>query len=151
MALTLRTMTQGECVSLLEQSRCGHLACCSDGQPYIVPIYFSYDKGVLYSFSMPGQKIDWMRANSRVCLQTDHLSDVGWQSVVVTGEYEEFPDTDLLHSERMHAWSLLQRHSDWWEMGSLKPEPQAAQSHSPHIFYGILIREMAGRAALSGD
>jgi nitroimidazol reductase NimA-like FMN-containing flavoprotein (pyridoxamine 5'-phosphate oxidase superfamily) len=73
MTMTLRDMSQAECMSTLEESRFGHLACSKDGQPYVVPIYFAYEKGVAYSFSMPGRKIDWMRENDKVCLQVDRM------------------------------------------------------------------------------
>ena len=37
-------------------------------QPYIVPIYFSYDGKHLYGVTTLGQKIEWMRSNPlRLC------------------------------------------------------------------------------------
>jgi nitroimidazol reductase NimA-like FMN-containing flavoprotein (pyridoxamine 5'-phosphate oxidase superfamily) len=148
MSLILRDLTEAECFAILEQSRFGHLACCKDGQPYVVPIYFAYEKGTIYSFSMLGQKVDWMRANKNVCLQIDQRgAGSGWTSVVVSGRFEEFPDTDLWRSERLHGWSLLQQHSDWWEIGALKPHEQQINTESRHIFYGIFPRKVTGRTA----
>ncbi|MHC2483215.1 nitroimidazol reductase NimA-like FMN-containing flavoprotein (pyridoxamine 5'-phosphate oxidase superfamily) [Rhizobium leguminosarum] len=46
---------------VLKQLRFGHLACCKNGQPCVVPIYFAYAEGAIYSFSMAGRKVDWMR------------------------------------------------------------------------------------------
>ncbi|AXA42965.1 pyridoxamine 5'-phosphate oxidase family protein [Rhizobium leguminosarum] len=152
MSYILKDLTQAECFAVLEQSRFGHLACCKDGKPYVVPIYFAYAKGVIYSFSMPGRKVDWMRTNENVCLQIEqHGSGKGWTSVVVDGRFEEFPDTDLWHNERLQAWSLLQKHFDWWEIGALKPQAQSTASASEHIFYGIFVREVTGRTALPVD
>ena len=48
---------------------------------------------------------------------------------------------------RDYAWSLLSKHSDWWEPGALKPEAPALSDHSPHIFFRILIASMSGREA----
>jgi nitroimidazol reductase NimA-like FMN-containing flavoprotein (pyridoxamine 5'-phosphate oxidase superfamily) len=152
MSYILKDLTQAECFAVLEQARFGHLACCKDNQPYVVPIYFAYAKGAIYSFSMPGRKVDWMRMNENVCLQIDQRSaGRGWTSVVVDGRFEEFPDTDLWRSERLHAWSLLQKHSDWWEIGALKPQAQPTDSASEHIFYGIFVRSVTGRTALPVD
>jgi nitroimidazol reductase NimA-like FMN-containing flavoprotein (pyridoxamine 5'-phosphate oxidase superfamily) len=148
MTMSLRDMTQAECFSVLEESRFGHLACSKDGQPYVVPIYFAYRNGIAYAFSMPGRKIDWMRENDKVCLQVQRWqAGKNWASVVVEGRYQEFPDTDVWRSERLHAWSLLQKHSDWWEIGALKPHELPVAAKSPHVFYGILLREITGRTA----
>ncbi|AHG45412.1 hypothetical protein RLEG12_20225 [Rhizobium leguminosarum bv. trifolii CB782] len=152
MSYILKDLTPAECSAVLEQSRFGHLACCKDGRPYVVPIYFAYAKTTIYSFSMPGRKVDWMRANENVCLQIDRRgTGKGWTSVVVDGRFEEFPDTDRWRSERLQAWSLLQKHFDWWEIGALKLQEQPTGSVSEHIFYGIVAREVSGRTALSVD
>jgi nitroimidazol reductase NimA-like FMN-containing flavoprotein (pyridoxamine 5'-phosphate oxidase superfamily) len=152
MALKLRELSQGECYGILEHARFGHLACCRDGQPYIAAIYFSFAGDVAYSFSMPGRKLDWMRANDKVCLHVEHLpSGGGWTSVVIEGRFQEFPDNGLWHDERVHAWSLLQRHSDWWEIGSLKPAELPVLSEPPHVFYGISIGALSGRSAGRDD
>ncbi|MGO7611132.1 pyridoxamine 5'-phosphate oxidase family protein [Rhizobium ruizarguesonis] len=152
MALKLRELSQGECYGILEHARFGHLACCRDGQPYIAAIYFSFAGDVAYSFSMPGRKLDWMRANDKVCLHVEHLpSGGGWTSIVIEGRFQEFPDNGLWHDERVHAWSLLQRHSDWWEIGSLKPAELPVLSEPQHVFYGISIRALSGRSARRDD
>ncbi|RUM25426.1 pyridoxamine 5'-phosphate oxidase family protein [Rhizobium vallis] len=152
MGYILKDLTQAECSTILEQSRFGHLACCNEGRPYVVPIYFAYAKGTIYSFSMPGRKVDWMRANENVCLQIDQRgTGRGWTSVVVDGRFEEFPDTDLWRSERLQAWSLLQKHFDWWEIGALKPQARPPGSLPEHIFYGISLREVTGRTAIPVD
>ncbi|CDM61448.1 hypothetical protein LPU83_pLPU83d_0077 (plasmid) [Rhizobium favelukesii] len=70
MTFALRELSQLECFEVFEQSRFGHLACSKDNQPYVVPIYFAYEGGIAYSFAMPGQKIDWMRGNDKVCLSS---------------------------------------------------------------------------------
>ena len=51
-------------------------------QPYIVPVYFAYESDRLYGFATFGQKIDWMRSNPRVCVQTDEvLSNDNWSAL----------------------------------------------------------------------
>jgi nitroimidazol reductase NimA-like FMN-containing flavoprotein (pyridoxamine 5'-phosphate oxidase superfamily) len=67
----------------------------------------------LYGFSTFGQKVKWMRANPRVCVQTDEIQNQGeWISVIVYGEYEELPEPQYT-AERKHACSLLARRCHW--------------------------------------
>src|SRR4029079_8444947 len=91
----------------------GRLGCSFENQPYVVPINFAYDSGYLYVFSTFGQKVKWMRANPKVCVQTDQIEDQGdWISVIVNGQYEEFPEPQYT-DERKHAGSLLAKRSHW--------------------------------------
>ncbi|MBB5534994.1 pyridoxamine 5'-phosphate oxidase family protein [Rhizobium giardinii] len=150
--MMVKEMTRSECIGLISASRLGRLACSKNDRPYIIPIYYALDGNCLYSFSMPGQKVDWMRENPHVCVEVDEfLGGSGWRTVVIYGKYQEFPDTDKWHHQRLHAWSILERHIDWWEPGALKPTPQPIASASPHLFYGIDIVEVTGRVAVSGD
>ncbi|WP_246767424.1 hypothetical protein [Rhizobium leguminosarum] len=81
----------------------------SDGLPWQCGSIFAHWASVSSSFSMPGRKVDWMRMNENVCLQIyQRGTGKGWTSVVVDGRFEEFPDTHLWRSERLHAWTLLQ-------------------------------------------
>jgi nitroimidazol reductase NimA-like FMN-containing flavoprotein (pyridoxamine 5'-phosphate oxidase superfamily) len=150
--MMVKEMTRSECIGLISASRLGRLACSKNDRPYIIPIYYALDGNCLYSFTMPGQKVDWMRENPHVCVEVDEFQGgSGWRSVVIYGKYQEFPDTDQWHHQRLHAWSILERHIDWWEPGALKPTPQPIASASPHLFYGIDIVEVTGRVAVSGD
>lgn len=148
MSMALRNMTHGECVEMLEDAHFGHLACSDEGQPYVVPIYFAFHARVAYSFSMPGRKVEWMRRNPKVCLQVEEWPSKGsWRSVVLEGKFQEFPDDPAWHEERIHAWSLLEKHLNWWEIGSLKPDKVPLSHVSPHLFYGIYMSDLSGRAA----
>src|SRR5450631_3569067 len=92
--MLIRNMTRQASIDLLARRRLGRLACAHDGQPYITPLAFEYDENYLYSFSTLGQKITWMRANPRVCIEAEELaSPQDWATVIVLGRYEELPDT----------------------------------------------------------
>lgn len=146
MALALREMNQIECIQLLQRSRFGRLGCCRDRHPYVVPIYFAYEANMLYSFSLPGQKIGWMRENPNVCLETDVQGPgLDWSCVLASGQFQELPDDDEWHEDRLHAWSLLQKYNDWWEIGALKPMPQQLKDTPPIVFYEIIIETLTGR------
>lgn len=145
--MVIKELTEQECKAILAEARVGHLACAKDGRPYVVPITFAFEERHIYSFSLPGQKIDWMRQNPNVCLQADAPAERReWKSVVVHGVYEELADRIGTKREREHAWSLLSKSANWWEPGGLKPV--AAAIPSQHLFYRINIESMSGRHAV---
>lgn len=146
--MIIRTLDEAECTTLLAENRVGYLACASDGRPYVVPIFFAYADNSLYAFSMPGKKVDWMRANPMVSVLVDARGEGReWRNVVVDGRYEELPDRIGQKRERDYAWSLLSRHVDWWEPGGLKPVPPPLSSHSVHLFFRVAIERVSGREA----
>jgi len=141
----VRNLGTLECTQLLDANRLAHLACSNDGRPYIVPIYYAHAENTLYAFSMPGKKIDWMRANPLVSvLVEEHKKGREWKSVIADGRYEELPDRI---GQRDYAWSLLSKHVDWWEPGALKPVVPPMSDHSRHIFFRVLIEQLTGREA----
>jgi nitroimidazol reductase NimA-like FMN-containing flavoprotein (pyridoxamine 5'-phosphate oxidase superfamily) len=147
--MIVKEMTRQECTALLSSSRMGRLACAKDDQPYIVPINFAFADSHIYSFSLIGQKVEWMRQNPHVCLHVDKFGEGReWRSVVVYGVFEELPDRVGWKSQRDHAWSVLSKHASWWEPGGLKPV--SAQTGSPisHLFYRITIDRITGRQAI---
>ena len=133
---------------MLARTHLGRLACARGMQPYIVPIHFAYQDHWLYSFSVLGQKIDWMRANPLVCVEADQMRREEWTTVVVFGRYEELSDTPKFRSERTLAFNLLQERAMWWEHGGAKKMPGGAPAAVP-IFYRIKIEQITGRRAAS--
>jgi len=141
-------MSEADCRRFLEEHRLARLCCALDDRPYAVPIHYAFRNHFIYSFSMPGRKIEAMRKNPRVALLVDELgSNRGWKSVVAEGTYEELPDRIGSKIERDHAWSLLSQHANWWEPGALKPERVVPSGDTDHIFYRISIDTMSGREA----
>jgi uncharacterized protein len=156
--MVIHEMTRDECLTVIAGGRLARLACARDNQPYVVPIYYAYDRTpdggpCLYTFTTAGQKIEWMRVNPRVCVEWDEVAGYDqWESVVAFGRYEELPGSPdggaggrsperasaaaLLpstdpetSSERRRAQELLQQHSTWWEPGCAD---WAASSHRDH-------------------
>jgi len=146
--MLVRTLSALECTKILTANRVGRLACAKDGQPYVVPFHYAHAAAHLYAFSMPGKKIDWMRANPLVSVQVDEPGQGrGWRSVVVDGRYEELPDRIGYKLERDHAWAVLSKYPDWWEPGALKPVVPPTAESAPHVFFRILIVQLSGRGA----
>lgn len=149
--MIVREMNAQENAAVVMDGRLARLACAQDGQPYVVPIHYAFADHNLYSFSMPGQKIDWMRQNPKVCVQVDDLASArDWKSVIVYGVFEELADRIGTKIERDRAWSLLEKHANWWEPGGLKPLMPPLAGTSAHLFFRIRIESMTGRQAIDG-
>ena len=102
--MEINEMTSEECSAFLERASLGRLGCSFENHPYVVPIHFDYDDTYLCAFSTFGQKVKWMRANPKVCVQTDEIQNQDeWISVIVYGEYEELPDPQYT-AEPVRCW-----------------------------------------------
>jgi nitroimidazol reductase NimA-like FMN-containing flavoprotein (pyridoxamine 5'-phosphate oxidase superfamily) len=144
--MLIHELTEAQCLELLSQTHIGRLACAHDGQPYIVPIYFSFDSDAhcLYSFSTVGQKIEWMRNNPKVCVAVDEIADqFHWTTVIVTGRYLEVRDAPNASASLQRAQQLFQERQQWWLPGAanLATKPERAE----HVIYGIRISALTGR------
>ena len=141
----IESMNREASVALLARTRLARLACVHAGQPYIFPMSFAYDADCLYSFSTVGQKITWMRANPRVCVEVDELvSPQKWETVIVLGRYEELRDTPESAAERTHASALLQRRPVWWEPGYVKTKTQDGERPLEFLYLRIHIDRIDG-------
>lgn len=146
--MQVRQLTEDQCYELLPRVRLVRLACSREGQPYIVPVNVAFHQVFLYGFSLPGQKVEWMRANPQVCVEWDQVAhDMDWTSLVILGTYEELPDTPDTAHERQFAHDLLERQRElWWQPGVAsgriqKPAPLEA------VFFRIRIGQITGRRA----
>ena len=147
--MLIQELTRQASLDLLARTRLGRLACAQGTQPYVVPFYFVYDDGFLYSFSTVGQKIEWMRANPLVCVEADEVvSPEQWMSVIVFGRYEELLDTSEYQGVRAFAHSLLKRHAVWWEPGYAETILHDRQRPLVPVFYRIHGRQITGLRAI---
>lgn len=147
--MIIHEMTKDECRDALARANSGRLACARDNQPYVIPISFAYDGRHVYGFSTAGQKIDWMRSNPLVCLEIDErTSHDEWMSVIVSGRYQELPDTPEFAPDRAQAHQALQKHAMWWEYAAIPAAEWRRKSGSfAPVFYRIYIKKMTGRRA----
>ena len=123
----------------------GRLACASNNRPYIVPIYFVYDRERLYCFSTAGQKIDWMRENPLVCVETDEIrSHDDWTSVVVLGKYVEIPNDEDNRKGWEYARALFQKRALWWQSGYTAAQVRRHSKPAEPVFYCIVIEQLSG-------
>jgi nitroimidazol reductase NimA-like FMN-containing flavoprotein (pyridoxamine 5'-phosphate oxidase superfamily) len=145
--MEINEMTGEECSAFLERASLGRLGCSYENQPYVVPIHFAYDSGYLYVFSTFGQKVKWMRANPKVCVQTDQIENQGeWISVIVNGQYEELPEPQYT-TERKHLSSLLAKRSHWWLNALAERQTRVGDKLIEPLFFRVRIQSMAGLRA----
>jgi nitroimidazol reductase NimA-like FMN-containing flavoprotein (pyridoxamine 5'-phosphate oxidase superfamily) len=172
--MVISEMTEAECVAALAGGRVARLGCARDDQPYVVPIYYAYDRApggtpYLYGFTTVGQKVEWMRANPRVCVEWDEVTQYDrWASVIAFGRYEELPPppgggeggipgrtADQPHrTEEERDWrratELLRAHSTWWQPGGAVYAARAHRDRSEPfraLYYRIRVERLTGHRA----
>lgn len=92
--------------ALLSRAEYGHLACCRDDRPYLVPIHFAYTGTNLYLFTTEGMKTEIIRTNPHVCLQAEEVEDSRhWKSVIVGGRVEHLTSEE----DKAFALTLIKR------------------------------------------
>ena len=145
--MEVNEMAAEECEAVLEHASLGRLGCSYENQPYVVPIHFAYNSGYLYVFSTVGQKVKWMRANPKVCVQTDQIENQGeWISVIVNGQYEELPEPQYT-AERKLAGSLLAKQYHWWLNSLGERQMRVGDRSIEPLFFRIRIHSMSGLRA----
>ncbi len=130
-------MGEVESRALLREKITARLGCSDQNKPYVVPVNYLLEGEFIYVHSLPGRKIEVLRANSNACLQVDEIEDsYNWRSVIAFGHYEEIVDVN--ERERIMV-NLLKRlpHLTPVESRIEKGEPQT-------IVFRIRITEVTG-------
>ena len=147
--MVIHEMTWDESLTMLSSARLARLACARENQPYIVPLFLRYHTPYLYGFTMPGQKVEWMRANPHVCVQFDDIKSFDhWTSVLVFGRYEELPDSPEGEEERQRAYAVLQQEENWWQPGGAAGGHHGSAVPFQVIYFRIRIEQITGRRAV---
>jgi nitroimidazol reductase NimA-like FMN-containing flavoprotein (pyridoxamine 5'-phosphate oxidase superfamily) len=145
--MVIDEITPQACDAVLASASFGRLGCSLNDQPYVLPIYFVYDAGYLYALSTFGQKIEWMRQNPKVCVETDQFeSDTRWTSVVVNGIYQELPEPQF-ESERAHARKLLEKRPQWWRAALAERQMRLGDNLIEPLYFRIKVESMTGLRA----
>jgi nitroimidazol reductase NimA-like FMN-containing flavoprotein (pyridoxamine 5'-phosphate oxidase superfamily) len=87
----IKNLDENSALEFLAGRKFGHLGCVLEtGDPLVVPVNYLYQNQWIYIHSLPGQKLDALRANPKVCLQVEQIETAcRWQSVIASGEFEE--------------------------------------------------------------
>jgi hypothetical protein len=135
--------------ALLARARTGHIACTEGSQPYVTPLSFGYDKSHIYAIATVGRKIKALRANPLVSIAAQEVvSFQEWKSVVVSGRYEELPDTEDFFSARAAAHLLLSEHAAWWQPGYVKTLHDGAKRPMESVWFRIKVQSISGHEAV---
>lgn len=146
--MVINEMSQEECGAFLARVSLGRLGCALDNQPYVVPVYFAYEPGYIYVFSTFGQKIEWMRANPKVCIQVDEItSQSQWTSVVVNGVYQELPEPRYT-DEREHARKLFETHHHYWRNALGERQLREGDELIAPLFFRMHVDSITGLRAV---
>src|ERR1700692_1067614 len=147
----IEEMPTKDCWEILTRVSLRRLGCSYDGQPYVLPLYFVYGNSNLYGYTTEGQKTAWMRANPKVCVEIDEITNrFQWTSVVLCGRYRELPDLPPYAEEYKRARKLLTTVSQWWEIPHAS---RAVRSKDELIlrYFRIEIETVTGRRATTRD
>jgi hypothetical protein len=145
--MRIHELSADQCTDVLNRTTLGHLACARRDQPYVVPVYFSFDAAhrCLYGFSALGQKVEWMRENPKVCVEVEDIEDKNrWTTVLVFGRFEEIDDSPAHADTRRRVQALLLQRHEWWLPATAKLGSR--ESHAT-VIYQISIDRMTGRRA----
>lgn len=144
--MQLQEMAEQDCLAFLAGGPVATWHAWVKNIPYIVPLQYAYEKARFLMFSMPGLKIDRLRAKSPACVQAEEFRENRtWKSALVEGTYDGLTDTPARYDERIHAWSFLQKHPFWREPGSLALNSESEDSPAPPILFAVSIDMVLGR------
>jgi len=106
--MNIGMMRDTDSLAILREGTMGRLGCIAAGWPYVVPVNYFFDGKDVYIHSLPGKKIDALRANPRVCLQVDEIKDsYHWRSVIAYGTFEEVSKEETRENVLTRLYSRL--------------------------------------------
>lgn len=95
---------------LLASEVFGHLACCDEQTPYIVPLAYVFKNDILYGQTTEGKKISMLRKNPAVCFQVQREHESEWRSVLCYGLFEELDSKKINTLETVELVRVLNAH-----------------------------------------
>lgn len=100
-------LTTMEIQNFLRTHTNGHLGCVEGGTPFVYPMVYAYEDGILYGQTSIGNKVHMLRQNPLCCFQVQETMSTHWRSVMVWGEFEELDITKLQQAEQTMVAQLL--------------------------------------------
>jgi len=149
--MLIKELTQKDCRTILAQASIARLGCSLNDQPYVVPVCIAHESDYVYILSTPGQKIEWMRANPKVCIQVDETTDpFHWASIIAYGEFQELRQPQFA-DECAKARKLLSKRSQWWLTPLAERQMKVDHDVIDAIFFRIRIESMTGLETQTED
>ncbi|HUA16750.1 MAG TPA: pyridoxamine 5'-phosphate oxidase family protein [Verrucomicrobiae bacterium] len=145
--MIINELSEQECSEILLRASLGRLGCALQDQPYVIPIHLAYEANFIYVLSTFGKKIEWMRANPKVCIQVDELQgDARWVSVIANGRYQELREPQFT-DERAHARKLLEKRHRWWQTAMAERQLKSGDDLIAPIFFRVQVESTTGLRA----
>jgi uncharacterized protein len=145
----LRILTPAQCRYILLQNYIGRIGCSANDKVLILPVTYIFTDDCIYSYSLPGEKINMMRINPHVCFEVDQIESlVSWKTIVVNGQYEELNNqkTNLkvqtLFEDRLGP---LPKGETLHPSREFADPPRRVQKNQKPILYKIRIASLSGR------
>src|SRR5215510_8885395 len=106
--MSITKLEDKDSLAILREGTLGRLGCIALGWPYVVPVNYFFDGKDFYIHTLPGKKLDALRANTRVCLQVDEIKDsYHWRSVIAYGTFEEVSNEETQENVLTRLYSRL--------------------------------------------
>ena len=106
--MSISKLGDRDSLAILREGTLGRLGCIAADWPYVVPVNYFFDGRDIYIHTLPGKKLDALRANSRVCLQVDDIKDsYNWRSVIAYGTFEEVSSEETRENVLTKLYSKL--------------------------------------------
>ncbi len=144
----LGALTELQMRNVLTSQVLGRLACTDNGQPYIVPVTYTYDGKYIYGQTNEGAKLKILRNNPKVCFEADMMTDMSnWQCVLAFGEFEELTGNDALEArEKLFNRVLTLQTSSTIHGHEHCEEGQTDDSNRiKPVMYRIWVKHLTGR------
>jgi nitroimidazol reductase NimA-like FMN-containing flavoprotein (pyridoxamine 5'-phosphate oxidase superfamily) len=140
----MTALDAARCREVLDRARVAHIAQIAGGEPYVTPMSFVMLEGDLVFRTAPGQRVEALRADPRVCIEVTVIAaDESWESVVLRGRARL--DDDPTREAAVVAALLAKYHSDS-PLAYATPEALPAERQ----VVTIQIDEVSGRTSGSG-
>ena len=106
--MSISKLGDRDSLAILREGTLGRLGCIAADWPYVVPVNYFFDGRDIYIHTLPGKKLDALRANSRVCLQVDDIKDsYNWRSMIAYGTFEEVSNEETRENVLTKLYSRL--------------------------------------------
>jgi len=100
-------LSDSEMNALLQSEIFGHLGCCDQDKPYVVPLAYIYNNNAIYGQTTEGRKTEILRKNPLVCFQVENRQETSWHSIMCWGTFEEMDFEKLGEPEVIRIVKLL--------------------------------------------
>jgi len=106
--MSISKLGDRDSLAILREGTLGRLGCIAADWPYVVPVNYFFDGRDIYIHTLPGKKLDALRANPRVCLQVDDIKDsYNWRSMIAYGTFEEVSNEETRENVLTKLYSRL--------------------------------------------